>query len=246
MFKKQYIIPLLALLCVITLLCLGPIPQDQYYHHFADHRTLWNIPNFLNVITNLPFTLIGYFGLKGIRNIKVNELKHFFFTLFIGFILVALGSGYYHWLPKNSTLVYDRIPITIILMSFFAFIIYSFIDKQIGYRALMILNIVGVVSVIYWIVTEKLGKGDLRWYGFVQFFPIIAIPLILILYSPKVEFRKQILFIFLFFGTAKICEKFDKEIYDLLDKVISGHSLKHLFMVAAGYEIVVITRYYQK
>ncbi|WP_018615711.1 ceramidase domain-containing protein [Segetibacter koreensis] len=241
MFRKQYIILLLGSLCVVALIILGPVPQDQNYHDFADQRKLWNVPNFLNVVTNLPFALVGFFGLKGAKDIKVKELRHIFYTLFIGFILVTLGSGYYHWLPKNATLVYDRIPITIILMSFFAFIIYSSINETIGYNAFWIFNMIGVISVIYWIVSEKLGKGDLRWYGMVQFFPIIAMPLILILYKPRIKFGKEITLIFLFFGFAKFCETFDKEVYGLLDNIVSGHSLKHLLMAAAGYEIVVIT-----
>lgn len=246
MFKKQFIIPLLALLCVIALLILGPIRQDQNYHDFADQRKLWNIPNFLNVITNLPFAIVGLLGLQLTRNIKENELKYIFFTLFTGFLLLTLGSGYYHWLPENNTLVYDRIPIVIILMSFLAFIIYTCINKRTGYKTFFIFNIIGVMSVIYWAITESMGNGDLRWYGMVQFFPIIAIPLILILYNSLIEFRKEIILIFLFFGLAKVSERLDKEIYYLLNKTISGHSLKHLFMVAAGYKIVVLMRLQHK
>ena len=40
------------------LLCLwlaGPVPQDPAYHCFADGRPLLGIPNFWNVLTNLPF-----------------------------------------------------------------------------------------------------------------------------------------------------------------------------------------------
>lgn len=243
MFKKQYIILLLALVCVITLLILGPIPQDHNYHVFADQRKLWNIPNFLNVVTNLPFAVIGLLGLQGIRNIKENELKHIFLTLFTGFLLLTVGSGYYHWFPQNRSLVYDRIPIVIILMSFFAFIIYTCIDKVAGYKAFVVLNIVGVTSVIYWIVSERYSQGDLRWYGMVQFFPIIAIPLILILYSASIKIWKDIIPIFLFFALAKVAERFDKEMYHFLNNSISGHSLKHLFMVAAGYEIIVMLRH---
>ncbi len=233
---------MLALVCVIALLMIKPIHQDQNYHAFADQRKLWNIPNFLNVVTNLPFAFVGIVGLQGIRNIKEKELQHIFLTLFIGFLLLTGGSGYYHWFPQNSTLVYDRIPIVIILMSFFAFIIYTCIDKRTGYTVFFILNIIGVMSVLYWAISEGMGNGDLRWYGMVQFFPIIAIPLILILYKSAIEFKKGLILIFFFFGLAKLTEKFDKEIYHLLSNTISGHSLKHLFMVIAGYEIVVMMR----
>jgi hypothetical protein len=231
---------LLALLCILVLIIVGPISQNQNYHHFADDRKLGTIPNFLNVITNLPFAIVGLLGLRAALNIKDGKLKNIFSTLFYGFLLLTLGSGYYHWMPQNDTLVYDRIPIVVILMSFFAFVIYACVDKSVGYKAFFAFNIIGVLSVIYWAFSESMGKGDLRWYGMVQFFPIIAIPLILILYRSSSEFRKEILFIFLFFGLAKLNERFDREIYHLVNNTISGHSLKHLFMVAAGYKIVVI------
>ena len=38
-----------------ALLVLPPIHQDQGYHHFADDRKLFGVPNFWNVVSNLPF-----------------------------------------------------------------------------------------------------------------------------------------------------------------------------------------------
>ncbi|MCW3108120.1 MAG: alkaline phytoceramidase [Segetibacter sp.] len=240
--KKDYIIPSLALLCFIALLINGPVPQDQSYHNFADQRNAFGIPNFLNVITNLPFAFVGLWGLWEMRSVKEKELKHISFTLFMGFILLAFGSSYYHRSPENLTLVYDRLPMVILFMSFFAFIIYDRIDRRKGYNAFIILNITGILTVIYWILSERAGKGDLRWYGMVQFYPIIAIPLILFLYKSSFNYWKEMIAIFIFFGLAKLAELFDKEIYHLLSGTISGHSLKHLFMVAAEYEIVVLMR----
>jgi hypothetical protein len=242
LLRKQYIIPLLALLCVFALIIVGSIPQDQNYHDFADDRKLWGISNFLNVVTNLPFAFVGMLGLRLVRKIKERELKHISFILFTGFLLLTIGSICYHLQPDNDTLVYDRILMVIIFMSFFAFIIYDGIDVKTGYNAFIILNILGIMSVIYWAIGERAGRGDLRWYGMVQFFPIVAIPLIVVLYKSSFNHRKEIILIFLFFALAKLTEKFDKEIYHLLSNTISGHSLKHLLMVAAGNEIVIMIR----
>jgi hypothetical protein len=236
--KKDYILPSLAALCIIALLVYGPIPQDQDYHNFADQREFLSIPNFLNVITNLPFAILALFGLRQIRNLKEKKLKHIGLALFVSFILVTLGSGYYHLWPKNETLVYDRIPITVILMSFFTFLIYDLIDRQKGYNAFIILNLLGITSVLYWYLGERQGSGDLRWYAMVQFFPVIAIPVILILYKSSFNHYKEVVPVFLFFGLAKLAESFDEEIYHLLNNIISGHSLKHLFMAAVEYKLV--------
>src|SRR5258708_23386311 len=44
------------------LVLLPPIPQDQSYHQFADQRTIFGIPNFWNVVSNLPFLVAGAAG----------------------------------------------------------------------------------------------------------------------------------------------------------------------------------------
>ena len=47
---------------------LPPIAQDQSYHQFADQRTLLGMPNFWNVISNVPFIVVGATGLRQFHN----------------------------------------------------------------------------------------------------------------------------------------------------------------------------------
>ena len=53
----------LMVISLAGLLLLPPISQDQSYHQFADQRTLLGVPNFWNVVSNLPFIAIGAAGL---------------------------------------------------------------------------------------------------------------------------------------------------------------------------------------
>ena len=58
-------VPLLYGLMVISLaglMLLPPLLQDQGYHQFADQRTLFGIPNFWNVVSNIPFLAVGAIG----------------------------------------------------------------------------------------------------------------------------------------------------------------------------------------
>lgn len=240
--KKKFIIPLLAILCFIILLIVGPIPQEQSHRSFADQRKLHGVPDFLNVITNLPFAIIALLGLKNLEGIREGKLRYIGIMLFGGFLALTFGSAYYHWIPNNNTLVLDRIPIAIILMSFVSFILNTVIDKAMELKALITLNILGIASVTYWAISEHLGRGDLRCYGMVQFFPVIAIPMILMLNQSSVEVWEAIILIFILFRLAKVCEQYDKEAFHLLGNTISGHSLKHLLMAAAGYVIVIMVR----
>ncbi len=97
------LVPLLA--AVVAVVLHGPIAQPQAYHQFADARTLHGIPNFWNVASNLPFLLVGVFGLWTLRRQPPCELEAAYATFFLGAVLVAFGSAAYHWAPSDATLV---------------------------------------------------------------------------------------------------------------------------------------------
>src|SRR5713226_7825908 len=87
-----------------------PVPQDPSYHDFADQRTLFGVPNFCNVVSNLPFAFVGIAGLIALHR---RELDAGFAAFFLGAILISVGSAYYHLQPNNATLTWDRLPMTI-------------------------------------------------------------------------------------------------------------------------------------
>ena len=100
-----------------------------------------------------------------------------YLAFFIGVALVSAGSAYYHWAPSNDRLLWDRLPMSIAFMAFCSAIIADRIDSKAGNVWLLpVLIGLGLASLVYWNWTESLGRGDLRFYGFVQFYPMIAIP----------------------------------------------------------------------
>jgi hypothetical protein len=80
------------------LLLLSPIPQDQSYYQFADQRTIFGIPNFWNVVSNIPFLAVGAAGLRRFHDDAATVI------FFLGVFLTGIGSSYYHWDPNDSTL----------------------------------------------------------------------------------------------------------------------------------------------
>ena len=61
------LIILTAVLAVGSILTQGPFPQDVSYHLFVDTREIWSIPNFWNVVSNIPFAVVGLLGLYKLR-----------------------------------------------------------------------------------------------------------------------------------------------------------------------------------
>lgn len=119
--RRLIFMALLTILCIAGVFLIKPIPQSLAYHHFADGREFWGIPNFANVISNLPFLLTGIIGLMLLPKAKANKsILVTYSCLFVGILLTGFGSAYYHYSPDNNSLVYDRIPMTIVFMSFLA------------------------------------------------------------------------------------------------------------------------------
>ena len=103
------------------MLSLGHIPQSVSYHQFCDTRTVWGIPNFANVVSNLPFVVIGIAGFLALKGSSVpGAIGASYVFLFLGIVFTGVGSAYYHLSPNNDTLVFDRLPMTIVFMSLLA------------------------------------------------------------------------------------------------------------------------------
>lgn len=202
--------------------------QSPEYHEFADQRVILGVPNFWNVVSNLPFLIVGIVGLWAVRADALGESRRSLYAayqlFFMGAALIALGSSVYHLNPANATLLLDRLPMTISFMALFAIVVSEFIDNETGTRLLWPMVIAGPLSVVYWYWTEQSGAGDLRPYAVVQFTPMLLIPLILIM------FRKSgvawIWGIVLTYAVAKALEHYDAVVYAVLGSM-SGHSLKH-------------------
>src|SRR6202163_2819823 len=82
-------VPVLYGLMIVSLAALLPLPpllQDQSYHQFADQRELFGIPNFWNVVSNLPFIAVGAVGLLRVRRDATT------IVLFTGLFLTGFGS----------------------------------------------------------------------------------------------------------------------------------------------------------
>ena len=220
-------------------LFLPPIRQDPSYHSFADQRQFcqfWAIPNFLNVVSNLPFFVVGLLGLRFVlvpqdRQTFLDGRERWpFLVLFTGVGLTAFGSGYYHWAPDNDRLVWDRLPMAISFMAFFASMIAERIRVEAGVWLLGPLVMLGIGSVVDWRQTD-----DLRLYGVVQFYPLVVIPIMLCLCPARYTGAGYIWGTLGWYVLAKVFELHAVDHGILaLGQVVSGHTLKHLAACAGA------------
>jgi hypothetical protein len=231
----------LGVAVLVVAVLLPPISQDPAYHGFADSRAFLGVPNFGDVASNIPFFLVGILGLVFLAKARAgpaDPLAPAFFTYFVGVGLVAFGSAYYHYEPNNETLFWDRLPMSIAFMALFSAFISDRIHERVGRLLLVPLVVLGVASVVYWHVSEQAGAGDLRFYGVVQFFPMVALPLICVLFRPRRLDGRYVAAMIGFYALAKVFEFFDQATFELLGQAVSGHSLKHLAAAVAAYLVL--------
>lgn len=235
-----------TLLIVVVALVLPRIPQPQSYHQFADQRTFFGVPNFDDVVSNVPFAIVGVWGLvwlAGLRGGRYSE--HFvdrrerlpWVVFFVGVLLTAFGSSYYHLNPNNSTLVWDRVPMTISFMSLVAALIAERISMRVGLLLLPLLLVVGIGSVYQWYWTELRGVGDLRFYAAVQVYAVVFV-LVMMCFPSRYTYGSALLWVAGFYVLAKLLETFDRQIFALTGNVVSGHTLKHLAAATASYWVL--------
>lgn len=223
----------LAAVAVLLLVVLPPIAQDPGYHQFHDQREMNSIPHALNVISNIPFILIGLFGLVRVAEATDRtvpfELRPAYLILFAGVLLTGFGSAYYHWAPDNHTLVWDRLPMTLAFMGLFAAVLGERLDPKLGRRATLPLLACGIGSVLWWVAFD-----DLRPYGVVQFLPILLILVLMWAFPARYTQSNRLIAALGWYLVAKLLEEADGLVF-ALGGVISGHTLKHLAAAAGAW-----------
>jgi hypothetical protein len=219
----------LAITACVVVFFLPPLPQYPSYHSFTDHTPLWGVPNFWNVVSNLAFLVAAIWGLRAFRAASsfLESWERVAYGILLGGVaLVAFGSSYYHAAPDNATLFWDRLPMTIVFMSLLATTVGERIDMRAGKLLLFPLLAVGIGSVIYWRIFD-----DLRPYVMVQFYPMVALPLMLLLFPPKYSGTGGIVAMICLYGVAKVFEILDHQIAAILPS--GGHPWKHVAGAAA-------------
>lgn len=225
-----------AIILVATggLIIHGPVSQNLKYHEFADDRTILGLSNFWDVVSNLPFLLVGVSAF--LRSTPGwHEQLPGYRTFAVSLILLGFGSGWYHLDPDNQSLVWDRIPMAIGFMAFFTGVISRCFDQETGNKLLLPLVGFGLLSVLYWQASpEIIGADDLRPYILIQFLPFVLMPVMIVLFRNEKILRTQVAMVLGLYLLAKGLETLDTGVFDHF--LLSGHTLKHLVAALATWK----------
>ena len=225
-----------VLLAMVVAWFLPRMAQPLDYHDFADARTWIGVANTLDVVSNAGFAVAGVVGLVATFTARpafmTGPERTPYAVFFVGLILTALGSAWFHLAPDNERLFWDRLAMMLAFMSLVCAEIGDRVDPRIGLIGLVPLVIAGAATVVYWRATERSGVGNLVPYGVLQLWAVGTL-VILALRRARYTHGAAVLGVIGTYFIAKVCEHFDRAIF-VATHVVSGHTLKHIVAAVGG------------
>jgi hypothetical protein len=209
-------------------------------HPFVDARVLWGIPNAMDVLSNLPFVLLGAYGIGLLY--KAHALpaatRISATVFFVGLMLTCASSSFYHWAPDAWGLAIDRAG-----MAFaFAGVLGLASAERVSLRAapwvwgsvlvaaLLAIGLNYAMGAIApWAVVQFGGMAVVLWAASQRALP------------GSLGIRWGVLIAL--YGLAKLLELGDAWVYHSTGDSVSGHSLKHITASLAALPVICALRH---
>jgi len=210
-----------------------PLALDISPYEFACDGTLLGIPHFWNVVTNIPFLLIGIWGFTEVRRLRrAGRTVSFNWTgIWVSTACIGLGSGAYHLFLTPFGLGLDRLAIAGLIAFLGAHVAQVIHGIGPSRRLTFWLVLVSETTVVVWML-----GGSAWFYGVLQ--AAAGLGVVLVVVRADLRTRRGLrrlsvppgpLYLFAAcYGLAKVCELFDAEVCSATGW-IGGHPLKHVF-----------------
>jgi hypothetical protein len=235
------VVLLFAVAALAGLLLHGPVPQPAAYHDFADARPGLGLANAADVLSNLPFLVVGLVALVAAARAGGDAAplprweRGAFAAYGAGVLLTSVGSAYYHLAPDDARLVWDRLPMAVAFGPFCSLVLGERAGARLGRLSLAPLLAIGAGGVLHWAWTlSRAPGGDLRVLLWAKFVPVVAAALFVLLVPEPRGTRRPLLLSIGLFALATALEALDRPTYEATGGLVSGHTLKHLAAAAAA------------
>ena len=240
--KKAEAWLLASVLALAAFAVFGPhLAQHAHQHDFADRRVWAGLPFAMDVLSNLPFALWGAAGLLALgkarqwlgkgNSLRIQALLAALF--FIGLVITAAASSWYHLQPQNAGLVIDRLGMTVAFAGLLGLAAAGRISGRAGVVLAATVLLMGPLSLQTWLVS-----GSILPWAVLQFGGMAMVV--------GLAWRKPLpqalpvswLAVIALYAVAKLLELADHQVFELTNQFVSGHSLKHVVASFAAWPVL--------
>ena len=217
---------------------LGPqITQYDSYHDFADQSNLFGLPHVWDVLSNLPFAVVGFWGLCVLRRFAEIEgsagARDMMSLFFYGLIATSVCSSFYHLNPDNASVFLDRLGMTVAFAGILALAVCVCVSDRAGKVVSYLVLFLGPVSLWVWQQTDNL----LAW-SVLQVGGMLLIVGLAAFTKANKQLRLALAYAIGWYFLSKLCELGDHAIYEWTWGLMAGHSLKHIVAAFAGIALI--------
>lgn len=219
---------------------------------FADDRAWHGLPNAMDVVSNLPFLVIGVWGLY--RLYRLDRTHHealldfplappandppdnaldCAWLFFAGLIATAVGSAFFHMLPEAPRLAADRAGMAVAFAGLIGMGVCDRVSRRAGWPAAWFVLTAGLLSAE---IAQETGNV-LPW-ALVQFGGMALVFTLARATPMRGAFGLKLGWVVFFYALAKVFELCDHAIYEATGQLVSGHTLKHLTASLAGLPVL--------
>ncbi|RZL64058.1 MAG: hypothetical protein EOP81_09805 [Variovorax sp.] len=213
---------------------------------FADGRAWHGLPNALDVLSNLPFLVLGVWGLRQLHwldrshvtesaggEAPVNALDCAW-LFFAGLIATSVGSTFYHLQPDDTLrLAADRAGMAVAFAGLIGFAVCEKVSQRAGWAAAWFALGSGLLAVAVWHET-----GNVLPWALVQFGGMALVLTLAIARPMPGAIGLRLGWVIFFYALAKGFELGDHAIYEATQHIVSGHSLKHMVAALAALPVL--------
>jgi hypothetical protein len=219
---------------------------------FADDRAWHGLPNAMDVLSNVPFVVIGFLGLYRLNRIDRSHqeaLAEFplappasdppdntldcAWLFFAGLIATAAGSAFYHLMPDAPRLAADRAGMAVAFAGLIGIAVCERVSQRAGWPVAWFILTAGLLAAE---VCQE--TGNVMPWALVQFGGMVLVLTLALATPMRGAVGLKLGWVIFFYALAKAFELADQSIYEATRHIVSGHTLKHLAASMAGLPVL--------
>ncbi len=247
--RERALLAALVLLSLVAILGPAMPTPEAVAQPFADGRAWGGLPNAMDVLSNLPFAVLGAWGLRRLHRLDLAHQREqrpsagtwppppeppanaldCAWLFFAGLLVTAAGSVFFHLEPDALRLAADRAGMAVAFAGLIGFAVCERVSQRAGWPAAWFTLAAGLLAVAVFHET-----GNVLPWAVLQFGGVLLVLVLSLARPVHGAIGLKLGWVIFFYGLAKLFELSDQALYEATQHLISGHSLKHLAAALAA------------